>query len=95
VRRLGIIATTADSATAIVLSHERIQSGVLVVARDERFRAADGVLTAGDIIHAVNGITVSSLDTLRVLVDEAKRNTALILQIERDGALRFVTQRLY
>jgi serine protease Do len=94
-RRLGIVATNADPATAIVLSHERIQSGVLVVARDERSSAGDMTLAAGDIIHAVNGITVSSIDGLRVLVDGVGRNTPLILQIERDGRLRYVTQRVF
>ena len=94
VRRLGIIATNVDAATAIVLSRERIHSGVLVVARDERLARGDAVLLAGDIIHAVNGITVSSVDALRASLGD-EHDSRLVLQIERDGRLRYVTQRVF
>lgn len=94
VRRLGIIATNVDAATAIVLSRERIHSGVLVVARDERLARGDAVLLAGDIIHAVNGITVASVDALRASLGD-EHNARLVLQIERDGRLRYVTQRVF
>jgi hypothetical protein len=36
-------------------------------------------------------VTVRSLDGLRVLLDAARSNRELVLQIERNGQLQFVT----
>ena len=52
-------------------------------------------LVAGDVIHAVNSFAVRSVDGLRVLVDDAKANGELVLQIERNGQLQFVTCQIY
>ncbi len=50
---------------------------------------------AGDIIHAMNGFAVRSVDGLRVLMDDVKANSSFVLQIERNGQLQFVTCRAY
>ena len=43
-------------------------------------------LSAGDVIHAVNGRPVASLVELRAALDTLDRHAAVVLQIERDGA---------
>jgi len=50
---------------------------------------------AGDVIHSVNGITVRSIDGLRVLLGDATSDSELVLQIERNGQLQFATCRIY
>ena len=95
VPKLGIIGIDVGEATASLLPGLRISSGVYVAARTEMSSANDVPLLAGDIIHSVNRFTVKSLDVLHVLVDDAKANTELVLQIERSGQLLFVTCRIY
>jgi S1-C subfamily serine protease len=55
----------------------------------------DVPLVAGDVIHAMNGFAVRSVDGLRVLMDDVKANSSFVLQIERNGQLQFVTCRVY
>ena len=52
-------------------------------------------LLAGDVIHAVNSFAVRSIDGLRVLMDDVKANSELVVQIERNGRLLFVTCQIY
>ena len=92
---LGIIAVDVKDVGARVVSGLRIPSGVLVVARTEISSGNEVPLVAGDVIHAVNTITVGSVDVLRVLVESAQANTEPVLQIERNGQLQFVTCRIY
>jgi hypothetical protein len=49
----------------------------------------------GDVIHVYNTITVRSLDGLRVLLDGVAAGSQIVLQIEREGHLMFVTMATY
>jgi hypothetical protein len=51
-------------------------------------------LTVGFVI-ALGNVTVRSLDGLSVLVEDAKAGTELVLQVERNGQLLFVTCQIY
>jgi serine protease Do len=92
---LGIIGVDVGDATAGLLAEPRISSGVLVAARIDKSSANEVPLAAGDVIHALNGFAVRSVDGLRVLVDAVKANSELVLQIERNGQLQFVTCEIY
>ncbi len=89
VRRLGILGIEINKDIAGMVSDLRIPSGVIVAAL-----AADSTnetgLKAGDVIHALNGAKVDSLDGLRAAVGRLKTGDAVALHIERDGVLMFV-----
>lgn len=89
---LGIIGMDV---AATPLSGLRNSSGVAVVARTEMSSGNEVPLMAGDVIHAVNRLAVRSVDGLRVLVADAGSDSALVLQIERNGQMLFVTCRFY
>jgi serine protease Do len=95
IAKLGIIGIDIADETAAFLPALRISSGVFVAARSHVSSDNDVPLLAGDVIHAVNGFAVRSIDGLRVLVDDAKASTELVLQIERSGQLQFVTCQIY
>ena len=95
IARLGIIGIDVGDATAALLPGLRISSGVFVAARTLVSSGNEVPLAAGDVIHAVNTFAVRSVDSLRVLVDDAKANSELVLQIERNGQLQFVTCQIY
>jgi serine protease Do len=91
VSRLGILGLTVDADLARIIGSLRAPSGVAVVTASEGVFDADGDgLVPGDVIHAVNGHWVADLPALRTVVDAAKKGDAVVLQVERRGALRYV-----
>ncbi len=92
--RLGILGIEIDRDVAALLPPLREQSGVIVATR-----AAEGLgqvvdLQAGDVIHAINGSPVATLEFLRNKVSELGRGSAVALQIERDGQMQYVAFQL-
>jgi S1-C subfamily serine protease len=67
---------------------------VIVAARVDAWRRADVALLAGDVIHALNGVPVTSLDGIRSALDRLQPRSPVVLQIERGGKLMFVTLQL-
>jgi S1-C subfamily serine protease len=95
IAKLGIVGIDVGDATAAMLPGLRISSGVVVAARTQVSSGNEVPLVTGDVIHAVNSFAVRSVDSLRVLVDDVKANSELVLQIERNGQLMFVTCQIY
>jgi serine protease Do len=97
VRQLGIIAAPIDQRLHGMLAELRIPAGVLVAARSQEVLAADVSLSVGDVIHSVNGVPVGTIEELRADLDalaSADEHSAVVLQIERDGKLSYVTFEL-
>jgi serine protease Do len=67
----------------------RVSGGVIVIAKAAD-PEVDTSLTAGDVIHAINGVPVETMEALRTTLDHMKPNSAAVLQIEREGKLMFV-----
>jgi S1-C subfamily serine protease len=95
VPQLGIIGIEISDDTAALLPSLRVSSGVLVAARTQVSSGNDVPLIAGDVIHSVNSLPVKSLDGLRILVSDVSANSELVLQIERNNQLLFVTCFVY
>jgi serine protease Do len=93
VSKLGVVAVEIDSNMATNLSGLRIPSGVIVAAK-----AADSnidvSLANGDVIHAINGAPVETLEGLRSALDHLGANSPVVLQIEREGRLMFIAFKL-
>jgi serine protease Do len=94
VPQLGIVGLDITDETAGLITNLRIPSGVFVTAREQASPDTENPLTTGDIIHRVNGLTVSSLDGLRAILSGSAARSRIVLQIERAGRLRFVVMRL-
>ena len=93
VSKLGIVAVEIDSRIASSLSGLRITSGVIVAARSAD-PSVDVSLAAGDVIHAINGAPVKTIEGLRSALDRPGPNSPIVLQIERDGKLMFIAFKL-
>ena len=94
VTQLGILGVSIDADVGMAIGSLRIPSGVMVAAHAEDRHAAAVSLSAGDVIHSVNGASVSSLEELRTALDALKSHAPVVLQIERDGQLSFVAFEL-
>ena len=87
--RLGILGIELDDDVRKMLPGLRGDVGVVVAARSG---SADdeGGLQAGDVIYALNGVSVRGLSELRDAVARASTGSALVLQVQRETRLLYV-----
>lgn len=93
VSKLGIVGVEVDPKLAATLPGLRVSSGVIVAAKAAD-PSVDTSLITGDVIHAINGVQVESMAALRSALDHLAPNPSVVLQIERDGRLMFVSFQL-
>ena len=92
---LGLLGIEIDDELAQTLPSLRIPSGVIVAARTEHWGRADVSIAAGDVIHAVNGTAVLTIEGLTNTLRGLEPRRPIVLQVERDGTLTFVTSERY
>ncbi|HXN64967.1 MAG TPA: trypsin-like peptidase domain-containing protein [Candidatus Acidoferrales bacterium] len=92
VSQLGILGIELNLSLAKQLPDLRVPSGVIVAAKTTT--ASQIPLEAGDVIHGVNGVTVTNLAELRAALQSVKSGDAIVLQIERDQKLSYVAFQL-
>ncbi len=90
--RLGVLAVELDDETRKLLPKLRGADGILVAARAREGTEAD--LAPGDVIYAINGVSIRSLSELRTAVERTKRGDVLAFQVERKGHLQYLTQEV-
>jgi serine protease Do len=88
--RLGILALELDPALARAVGPLRGNEGVLVAGHASAGLTTDDSLQAGDVIYAVNGVSVRGLAELRSAVGAPRSPEPLVLQVERSGTLLYV-----
>lgn len=91
VRRLGILGIDIDQKVSALLPELRKQYGIVVAARAGDSVYSGDTLLPGDVIYEVNGLTVASVAVLRQVLDGIKDTEPLVLQVERNGKLTYVT----
>lgn len=91
VRQLSILGIELTVDIARQLPDLRIPSGVIVAARTLGSGTVEIPLQTGDVIHALNGTTITTLDGLREALAEKKPGDAVVLHIERYGQLIYVS----
>ncbi len=94
ISRLGILAIDLSDDLRTRLGSLRIPSGVVVVGRAADLIMPDTGLLAGDIIHQLNTTSIDSMDTLRAAVGALKTGDPVVLQVERDAGLLYVSFEL-
>jgi serine protease Do len=88
--RLGMYGATLTPAVASTLGELRGGSGVLVLALAGLGFAGQSVIEPGDVVRAVNGKSVDTVESLRSAVEGVPDGGPIVLQIERDGMLSYV-----
>ena len=90
--KLGIIGIAITKELAEALPDTRKPYGVVVAARSgESEYSGQGGLKLGDVIYSLNNVPMATLDALRQAVDHLKPLDPVVLQIERDGKLMYLT----
>jgi serine protease Do len=92
VEELGILAIDYSPTIASKLLGLRKQSGVVVAARSVQAMnyQAEGLLP-GDVIHAVNRLPVAALSELRASLARLRAGDPIVLQVNRQGELLFIS----
>ncbi len=90
VPQLGILAVEIDKNIASMIEDLRDPYGIIVAARATG-AAGEIPLTTGDVIRTFNGEPMTTLDRLRAALKALPPNTPIVLQIQREGKLQFVT----
>jgi serine protease Do len=91
VPELDILGVDIDDKLAAALHSPHGDRGVLVAAMSADASPPADRFQSGDVIHAVNHTPVHSLDELRKAVAGMKDGDPVVVQIERQGLLSFVT----
>jgi serine protease Do len=91
VAQLGILALDlSDPRVAPLLPPLRAQAGVIVAVASRDQLPWQDVLQPGDAIYSLNGRSVRDVEGLRAAVEAARGSRSVVLQIEREGVLRYV-----
>jgi serine protease Do len=91
IRRLGILGVDVDQNVAALLPELRKHYGVVVAALGGGSSYTGDSLQLGDVIYAVNSSTVTGVASLRKALDALKATDPVVLQVERDSRLMYVT----
>lgn len=90
VPQLGIFALTLDDNLRSMLAPLRKHAGVIVAGRESEGAYLGERLLPGDVIYAVSGMPVDSVDSLRSALEGVKSADAIALQVERLGTLHYL-----
>ena len=90
ISRLGILALTLDDQLRSIVGTLRNPTGVVVVGRVANFLSSATGLETGDVIHSVNQTAIDSVVSLRAVLRQIKPHDPVVLQVEREGGLRWL-----
>ena len=91
VSKLGIFGVEINEQIADALEDLRIPSGVVVAAMSADLASVESDLKPGDVIHAVNGKKIETLNGLRAALNALPSGGSGVLQVERDSNLLYIT----
>jgi serine protease Do len=93
ISRLGLLALEVTPELAALIPGLRAPHGVVVAGVALASEGAAGPLP-GDVIYGVNGASVRTIADLRAAIAQIAPDSAAVLQVGREGGLRFITVTL-
>jgi len=90
VTEMGIVGLEIDDQVATMIPELRDPFGIIVIARSAQ-AIVEVPLATGDIIRTLNGQPMTTLDRLRAALKALPAGAPVVLQIQRDGQLMFVS----
>ena len=88
---LGILGIELDRKLAERFPVLRNKTGVVVAARAVDAPYWKGGFEPGDVIHAINGISITKLSDLQMVVAKLQTYNPVVVQIERKGKFMFIS----
>jgi serine protease Do len=94
IQKLGILGIDIDKKVAEMFPELRKKYGVVVAARSGDSVYVGDRLQLGDVIYSVNTEPVTSVDALRAVLDTLRDTEPLVLQVQREGKLLYLTMTI-
>jgi serine protease Do len=91
VPRLGLLALDLEEVQAQLPGPLRAKAGAVVAAAAPDGSSGGDALLPGDVIYSVNQEPVAGVQKLREVLARIKPSEPVVVQLERNGGLRFVT----
>ncbi len=91
VPKLGILGLDIDGQIAKILFPPRKLGGVLIAARSPGSPYWQAEFLPGDVIYAINGKEITSLASLRSRLAELQTGDPVVVQVQRQETLRFIS----
>jgi serine protease Do len=91
ISKLGILGIEIDRRVAPLLPDLRKQYGIVVAAKAAGAESLEVDLRAGDVIYSINEEPTSTIAALVTALGQLKSGDPVVLQVERDGRLQYVT----
>ena len=88
--RLGLYGATLTPALASTVGRLRSDAGVLVLARAGIGLTGQNAIEPADVVRAVNGTAVDTVEALRTTLENVPDGAPIVLQIERAGMLSYI-----
>lgn len=89
--QLGILGIDIDSQVAQLLPAPRKLGGMLVASNSANLGYWRDDFAPGDVIYAINGEEVIGLEKLRTILAELKDGESVVVQVQRQSRLRYIT----
>ena len=89
--RIGVLAVDLSGDLQPVLKGLRIPSGVLVVGQAADFITPETGLRTGDVVHSLNRTPIDSVEGFRGAVAQLKSGDPVVLQVEREDGLTYLS----
>jgi S1-C subfamily serine protease len=90
VEKLGILVIELNDELTEKLPELRHDFGLVVAARSSAAPYSGPAFEPGDVIYEINRVPAVSVKLLRDTLDHMKPGDSAVLQIERDGKLRYM-----
>ena len=90
VPRLGVLAIELEPELVRRAGPLRFPEGVLIAARSGGFPGNEDDLRPGDVVYAVDGVSVRGLAELRQAVSRPGPGESLVFHVERSGQLQYI-----
>jgi S1-C subfamily serine protease len=93
VPRMGILAVPLDSETVKLVPDPRHACVAIVAAKLQTTTVFQEELEPGDLILGVNGQTAARLEAMTGIVNGIGSGNPLVVQVQRQGILRYIVLR--
>jgi serine protease Do len=94
ISKLGVLGIEINKKLSDMLPGLRQQFGIVVAARGASPPYSGPTLEPGDVIYQMNQTPTLTVKALRAMLDELKPGDAAVLQIQREGKLRYISIEL-
>jgi len=91
IQPLGIFVLDLNKSLFDMLANLRSSSGVVVAGKVDYTAPIDADLAIGDVICSLNGIRLTSTSHFRSELDRFKPGDPVVLEVERQGRIQFVS----